>query len=70
MRGYLTDKADVYSFGIVALEIVSGKSNTSHRTKEDTVYLLDWVERVSRRLDLFIFIIIIVLNYIYIYLVF
>lgn len=42
MRGYLTDKADVYSFGIVALEIVSGKSNTSHRTKEDTVYLLDW----------------------------
>jgi hypothetical protein len=66
MRGtYLTDKADVYSFGIVALEIVSGKSNTSHRTKEDTIYLLDWVERVSRRLDLFIFIIIIVLNYIY-----
>ncbi|XP_011002767.1 PREDICTED: probable leucine-rich repeat receptor-like serine/threonine-protein kinase At3g14840 [Populus euphratica] len=42
MRGHLTDKADVYSFGIVALEIVSGKSNTSHRTKEDTVYLLDW----------------------------
>ncbi|KAJ4981142.1 hypothetical protein NE237_031979 [Protea cynaroides] len=24
MRGYLTDKADIYSFGIVALEIVSG----------------------------------------------
>ena len=66
MRGYLTDKADVYSFGIVALEIVSGRSNTSHRTKEDTVYLLDWVERVSRRLDLFLFIIInIVHNYIY-----
>ncbi|KAJ6753887.1 LRR RECEPTOR-LIKE SERINE/THREONINE-PROTEIN KINASE-RELATED [Salix purpurea] len=42
MRGYLTDKADVYSFGIVALEIVSGKCNTSHRGKEDTIYLLDW----------------------------
>ncbi|KAB5521333.1 hypothetical protein DKX38_025652 [Salix brachista] len=42
MRGYLTDKADVYSLGIVALEIVSGKSNTSHRAKEDTIYLLDW----------------------------
>ncbi|KAG5254880.1 leucine-rich repeat receptor serine/threonine-protein kinase [Salix suchowensis] len=42
MRGYLTDKADVYSFGIVALEIVSGKSNTSHRAKDDTIYLLDW----------------------------
>jgi len=43
MRGYLTDKADVYSFGIVILEIVSGKSNTNYRPKEDCVYLLDWV---------------------------
>ncbi|KAK3198573.1 hypothetical protein Dsin_021988 [Dipteronia sinensis] len=42
MRGYLTDKADVYSFGIVALEIVSGRSNTSYRQKEDAFYLLDW----------------------------
>lgn len=43
MRGYLTDKADVYSFGIVALEIVSGRSNTTRRPKEDCFYLLDWV---------------------------
>ncbi|GFQ06869.1 probable LRR receptor-like serine/threonine-protein kinase at1g53440 [Phtheirospermum japonicum] len=42
MRGYLTDKADVYSFGIVLLEIVSGKSNTNYRPKEEFVYLLDW----------------------------
>ncbi|KMZ73976.1 putative Protein kinase [Zostera marina] len=41
MRGYLTDKADVYSFGIVVLEIISGKSNTNFRPKEDSVYLLD-----------------------------
>lgn len=43
MRGYLTDKADVYSFGIVALEIVSGKSNTSYMPKEGFDYVLDWV---------------------------
>ena len=43
MRGYLTDKADVYSFGIVALEIISGKSNTNYRPKEEVVYLLDRV---------------------------
>ncbi|XVF04408.1 hypothetical protein REPUB_Repub05bG0079900 [Reevesia pubescens] len=43
MRGYLTDKADVYSFGIVLLEIVSGKSNTNYRPKEEFVYLLDWM---------------------------
>ncbi|KAL3509047.1 hypothetical protein ACH5RR_028448 [Cinchona calisaya] len=41
MRGYLTAKADVYSYGVVALEIVSGKSNTNYRPKEDCVYLLD-----------------------------
>ena len=43
MRGYLTDKADVYSFGIVALEIVSGRSNVICRTKEAQFCLLDWV---------------------------
>ncbi|MBA0606326.1 hypothetical protein Godav_018806, partial [Gossypium davidsonii] len=43
MRGYLTDKADVYSFGIVILEIVSGRSNTNCRPKEESFYLLDWV---------------------------
>ncbi|GKV37083.1 hypothetical protein SLEP1_g45151 [Rubroshorea leprosula] len=41
-RGYLTDKADVYSFGIVALEIVSGRSNTISKTKENSFYLIDW----------------------------
>lgn len=43
MRGHLTDKADVYSFGIVALEIVSGRSNTISRNPENVLYLLDWV---------------------------
>ncbi|XWS16928.1 hypothetical protein CRYUN_Cryun33cG0023800 [Craigia yunnanensis] len=42
MHGHLTDKADVYSFGIVALEIVSGKCNTKNRLKEESFYLLDW----------------------------
>ncbi|XP_050371082.1 probable leucine-rich repeat receptor-like serine/threonine-protein kinase At3g14840 [Argentina anserina] len=42
MRGYLTDKADVYSFGIVVLEIVSGRSNTTYRAKGECFILLDW----------------------------
>ncbi|MED6162118.1 hypothetical protein PIB30_067329 [Stylosanthes scabra] len=41
MHGYLTDKADVYSFGIVALEIISGSTNTTQRAKEKVIYLLD-----------------------------
>ncbi|XLR39283.1 hypothetical protein S83_023943, partial [Arachis hypogaea] len=41
MHGYLTDKADVYSFGIVALEIITRKTNTILRQKEEVIYLLD-----------------------------
>ncbi|XP_026406762.1 probable LRR receptor-like serine/threonine-protein kinase At1g53440 [Papaver somniferum] len=40
--GRLTYKADIYSFGIVALEIVSGKSNTSYMTNDECFCLLDW----------------------------
>ncbi|GMN43450.1 hypothetical protein TIFTF001_012651 [Ficus carica] len=40
--GYLTDKADVYSFGAVALEIVAGKNNVRFRQHENFVCLLDW----------------------------
>ncbi|XP_045801008.1 probable leucine-rich repeat receptor-like serine/threonine-protein kinase At3g14840 [Trifolium pratense] len=52
MHGYLTDKADVYSFGIVALEIVSGKSNTLYQSKEEAFYLLDWAHMLKERGDL------------------
>ncbi|KAF3794524.1 putative LRR receptor-like serine/threonine-protein kinase [Nymphaea thermarum] len=40
-RGYLTDKADVYSFGIVALEIASGRNNTTPMPEDDGTFLLD-----------------------------
>ncbi|XP_010465401.1 PREDICTED: probable leucine-rich repeat receptor-like serine/threonine-protein kinase At3g14840 [Camelina sativa] len=52
MRGHLTDKADVYSFGIVALEIVHGKSNTSSRSKAEIFYLLDWVHVLRKQNNL------------------
>ncbi|KAM0063241.1 putative protein kinase RLK-Pelle-DLSV family [Helianthus debilis subsp. tardiflorus] len=41
MRGYLTDKADVYSYGIVLLEIVSGTANIADRARENQFVLLD-----------------------------
>ena len=41
--GFLTDKADVYSFGIVALEIVAGKKNTKYHSDDNYICLLDWV---------------------------
>ncbi|KAM0014049.1 putative protein kinase RLK-Pelle-DLSV family [Helianthus debilis subsp. tardiflorus] len=47
MRGHLTTKADVYSFGILALEIVSGIScnkNINYKSEtEEYLNLFDWV---------------------------
>ncbi|CAB4276313.1 unnamed protein product [Prunus armeniaca] len=40
--GHLTDKVDVYGFGVVALELVSGKNNIKYRPNENYVCLLDW----------------------------
>ncbi|WRX26041.1 Serine-threonine/tyrosine-protein kinase, partial [Theobroma cacao] len=42
MRGHLTEKADVFGFGIVALEILSGRPNTDNSLKDDKIYLLEW----------------------------
>ncbi|XP_019196518.1 PREDICTED: probable LRR receptor-like serine/threonine-protein kinase At1g56140 [Ipomoea nil] len=45
MLGHLTEKADVFSFGVVALEIVSGRPNSDSSLEEDKVYLLEWAWR-------------------------
>ncbi|KAI9110479.1 hypothetical protein K1719_018345 [Acacia pycnantha] len=52
MRGYLTDKADVYSFSVVALEIVSVKRNASYWPKDEFDYLLDWAYVLQEQGDL------------------
>ncbi|KAL3345110.1 hypothetical protein AABB24_024185 [Solanum stoloniferum] len=40
--GYLTHKADLYSFGVVVLELVAGKNNMKYHPDENYVCLLDW----------------------------
>ncbi|XP_038970404.1 probable LRR receptor-like serine/threonine-protein kinase At1g56140 [Phoenix dactylifera] len=42
MRGHLTEKADVFGFGIVALEVLSGRPNSDQRLEAEKVYLLEW----------------------------
>ncbi|PIN21905.1 Serine/threonine protein kinase [Handroanthus impetiginosus] len=51
--GYLTDKVDVYSFGIVILEIVSGKSNNNYMPSHSFICLLDWASHLqeSKNID-------------------
>ncbi|KAK5786835.1 hypothetical protein PVK06_041481 [Gossypium arboreum] len=41
IRGQLTRKADIYSFGVLLLEIVSGRCNTNRRLPLSDQYLLE-----------------------------
>ncbi|PON40425.1 GPCR kinase [Parasponia andersonii] len=41
LRGRLTEKADVFGFGVVALEIVSGKPNIYNTPDGEMIYLLE-----------------------------
>ncbi|XP_057851040.2 probable LRR receptor-like serine/threonine-protein kinase At1g07650 isoform X2 [Cryptomeria japonica] len=55
LKGQLTEKADVYSFGIVALEVVSGRKHTEKKLQEEMVYLTEWTWHLygeNRQLDL------------------
>ncbi|CAK9230908.1 unnamed protein product [Sphagnum troendelagicum] len=40
--GQLSDKVDVYSFGILLLEIISGRKNIDFTLSIDKIYLLEW----------------------------
>ena len=46
MRGHLTEKADVFSFGVVALEIISGRANSDNSLDMEKIYLLEWVKKI------------------------
>lgn len=43
MMGHLTEKKDVFAFGVLALEVVAGRSNSDENRDPNQVYLLDWV---------------------------
>ncbi|KAJ8467218.1 hypothetical protein OPV22_029770 [Ensete ventricosum] len=63
MRGHLTEKADVFAFGVLALEILSGRPNSDENLDQEKVYLLEWawtlhenrrdLEMVDRKLTSF-----------------
>ncbi|XP_062095694.1 probable leucine-rich repeat receptor-like serine/threonine-protein kinase At3g14840 isoform X2 [Humulus lupulus] len=50
--GYLTDKADVYSFGVMTMEIVAGKKNMRSHPNENFACLLDWAISLQQKGDI------------------
>jgi len=42
-RGQLSEKVDVFSFGVLLLEIVSGRKNIELNLNAEQAYLLEWV---------------------------
>ncbi|XXG84034.1 hypothetical protein AAC387_Pa10g1648 [Persea americana] len=51
VRGQLTEKADVYSFGILVIEVISGKRNSAYTAEESTLLHLVWNLYMSNRLS-------------------
>ncbi|XP_028752449.1 probable LRR receptor-like serine/threonine-protein kinase At1g56130 [Neltuma alba] len=49
MRGHLTEKVDVFSFGILALEIVSGRPNSDSSLEGEKMYLLEWTWQLHEK---------------------
>ncbi|XP_044507243.1 probable LRR receptor-like serine/threonine-protein kinase At1g56140 [Mangifera indica] len=42
MRRHLTEKADIFSIGVVTLKIINGRANSDTRLDREKVYLLEW----------------------------
>ncbi|KAL3687490.1 hypothetical protein R1sor_013799 [Riccia sorocarpa] len=47
--GMVTEKLDVFSFGIVLLAIVSGRKSIDHTLPPDQIYLRNWVLELSEQ---------------------
>ncbi|KAL8157592.1 cysteine-rich receptor-like protein kinase 43 [Apium graveolens] len=48
MNGNLSIKADVYSFGVLLLEIISGQKNSTFNLDPDSQSLLDWAYKLYK----------------------
>ncbi|KAL1568592.1 Cysteine-rich receptor-like protein kinase 43 [Salvia divinorum] len=49
LRGSLSKKADVFSFGVVVLELISGQKNSTFSQEPDSDSLLEWAYKLHRK---------------------
>eukprot|EP00268_Persea_americana_P067747 TRINITY_DN935_c1_g1_i1.p1 TRINITY_DN935_c1_g1~~TRINITY_DN935_c1_g1_i1.p1 ORF type:complete len:346 (-),score=47.93 TRINITY_DN935_c1_g1_i1:200-1237(-) len=49
MHGLLSVKADVFSFGVLVLELISGKRNATFKSEADAQNLLQWAWKLHKK---------------------
>ncbi|XP_062100360.1 probable LRR receptor-like serine/threonine-protein kinase At1g56140 [Humulus lupulus] len=49
MRGHLTEKANMFAFGVVALETISGRPNSAPNLEEEQIFLLEWAWKLQEQ---------------------
>lgn len=57
MHGVLSVKADVFSFGVVVLEIISGQKNSTFSMRHPDLTLLEWVKPIISLSSLLLFLV-------------
>ncbi|CAO2816790.1 unnamed protein product [Amaranthus hypochondriacus] len=53
VMGRITTKVDVFSFGVILMEIITGRKALDETQPEDSVHLVSWFRRVSMNKDSF-----------------
>jgi serine/threonine protein kinase len=48
LASHITEKADVYSFGIVVMEVVSGRKNIDTSRSEESIHLITLLEEKAK----------------------
>lgn len=49
MHGYLSVKADIFSFGVLVLELISGQRNSTFSLSLEATNLLDWTYKLYKK---------------------